>query len=158
MSTYSVPFFPCALLPCESLYFAILICLVATSVICTEPGHPAEYSPQGWLRPELVAFMTAALIIIFSTELSGFDCLQTLQPRAQTIQRRRRSVASLFAELGPGYVSRAYRMDESAFWTLHQKLGPSLRQNKVGPPTLKRHKNGAANGLIHSSVRLSIAL
>jgi hypothetical protein len=114
-------------MPCGSLYFAILlICLVATSVICT------DYSPQDWLRPELVAYMTAALIIIFSTELRGFDCLQTLQPRARTIQRRRRSVMSIFAELGPRYVSRAYRMDESAFWTLHRMLAPSL----VRPPLL----------------------
>jgi hypothetical protein len=57
-----------------------------------------------------------------------------VEARARTIQRRRRKVPSIFAELGPGYVSRAYRMDESAFWTLHQKLGPSLRQNRVGPP------------------------
>jgi hypothetical protein len=77
------------------------------------------------------------------------------------IPRKRRDVGSLFRELGPIYSRRAYRMDIESFWSLHRMLRPYLR-GRVRPPassnSKKKHRNGAANGIISSTIRLSIAL
>ena len=79
------------------------------------------------------------------------------EPRVSHYNRKRRPVREIFAELGPHYVRRAYRMDESSFWGLlwltKKYLGsPRQRSGK------KKHKDGAKNGLIKPSTRLSAAL
>ncbi len=40
------------------------------------------------------------------------------------IHRERRSISSMFLELGPMYTRRAYRMDGISFWALHKNLRP----------------------------------
>ena len=71
------------------------------------------------------------------------------------INRKRRPVYDIFRELGPGYVRRAYRMDAASFWELHQLLLPHLKKKKSRK---KKHRNGAPNGLISLSARLSAAI
>ena len=62
---------------------------------------------------------------------------------------------SIFAELGPYYTRRAYRMTAEDFWNLHRLLFPHLRTiNKPSKPW----KNGATNGLILTATRLSVAI
>jgi len=68
--------------------------------------------------------------------------------------RTRRFVNSIFYELGPYYVRRAYRMDAASFWELHRILKPCLESKKK--PTHKR--KGAKNGLISTEIRLSSAI
>ena len=67
--------------------------------------------------------------------------------------RERRTVRSIFDEYGPIYTRRAYRMDESAFWKLHDLLKAEL--NKA-----KRKAPGAdpSSGHLPSELRLSAAL
>ena len=75
------------------------------------------------------------------------------------IGRERRPVSSIFAELGSYYTRRAYRMCEKDFWHLLTLLQNDI-QMKAIPSTgsSKKHRNGAKNGLIHGSTRLSCAL
>ena len=70
--------------------------------------------------------------------------------------RTRKNVNDTFAELGPYYVRRAYRMHADSFWALHRLLKVGIVSAK--PFRTKTHKDGAKNGLIPSTVRLSAAL
>jgi len=108
----------------------------------------------------MLAYMTAALFIMFSKEPSPAHSQTAGEQRpGPTIFRKRRSVDSIFLELGPTYVKRAYRMDEAAFWLLHQMLAPSLKKICRGPGNPKKKtKINARNGIIPTSTRLSIAL
>ena len=139
-------------------FLFLLECLVITSVTCSLPGQSEDDS--GWLfSPEIVAYITAALIIMFSNSPGAFNDTPAFKPRARAINRQRRTVLSMFEELGPVFVRRAYRMDEAAFWILHQMLAPTLRkQGSAQGFAKKKHRNGARNGLIHSSLRLSMVL
>ena len=47
--------------------------------------------------------------------------------RRKPCKRRRKTVPEAFAELGPYYQRRAYRMDEPAFWNLYKILKPYMR-------------------------------
>jgi hypothetical protein len=73
--------------------------------------------------------------------------------------RTRKTMNDIFQKQGPLYVRRAYRMTVASFWSLHKLL-----KSEIGDPSqrragsMKQHKNGAQNGLISSSVRLSAAL
>lgn len=82
---------------------------------------------------------------------------ETVGPSHRT--RTRRPVNSIFQEQGPIYVRRAYRMHANSFWDLHE-----LTKDRIGNPervavgSTKTHRNGARNGLITSSIRLSAAI
>ena len=69
--------------------------------------------------------------------------------------RKRRPVGDIFDEQGPYYVRRAYRMDAAAFWELHLLLLPYLKKKKSA---VKKHRDGAKNGLITTTARLSAAI
>ena len=76
--------------------------------------------------------------------------------------RKRRFINSIFTELGPYYVVRAYRMDCPAFWKLLQMVNPyldaqSVFKNKKADDSTQRG-GGAKNGLISNATRLSCAL
>ena len=82
-----------------------------------------------------------------------------IQTRTSTPLRRRRSVGSLFRELGPYNTRRAYRMTEESFWELHRMIYPKMKYNIVPPSSsTKTFRNGARNGLIPSATRLSCAI
>jgi hypothetical protein len=80
------------------------------------------------------------------------------------IRRIRTNVSTIFAQLGPTSTRRAFRMHESQFMRLHQILFPYRQFNarRSSPrsihPNGKSQRKGAANGLIHSSTRLAVAL
>ena len=121
MSIIFIPSFSFSLLPCQYLFLAVVTCLVITSVTCTEPGQSEDVSPQGWLlSPEMLAYMTAALFIMFSNEPSPAHSQTRGEQRpAPTIFRKRRSVGSIFLELGPTYVKCAivWMKPPSGFFT-----------------------------------------
>ena len=73
--------------------------------------------------------------------------------------RLRRTVSSIFKELGPDYTRRAYRMTENDFWFLSSLLHKDIKAKSVpSHESSKKHRNGAKNGLILGSTRLSCAL
>ena len=93
------------------------------------------------------------LLIMFST-----DALTTVT-RSSTAKRKRRTVGSIFHELGPYYTRRAYRMDAKTFWKLHKTIHKQLHYNNFpSSSSKKKWRNGARNGLITSPVRLSCAI
>ena len=82
-----------------------------------------------------------------------------VQERNIHIARTRRPVNSLFRELGPHYTQRAYRMQEDDLWHLCNLLRPKIHHDIIPPPSSsKKHRNGAKNGIIPASSRLSSAL
>jgi hypothetical protein len=109
--------------------------------------QPAEYRSRGWMRPDIMAYMVASLIIVFRTEITGASQLAINQPPAPTIRRVCRSVNSIFNELGPVYTSRAYRMDAQAFWTLHRKLYPHMGY-RMCPLAFPRRKEGMVLAMV----------
>ena len=81
--------------------------------------------------------------------------------RGKPRRRVRKLVNDVFDELGPGYMRRAYRMDQQSFWKLFHTIKPyMLKSGSLEPKkgSTKKHKNGAVNGIIGKSVRLAAAL
>ena len=77
-------------------------------------------------------------------------------------KRKRKNVNAMMDELGPSYIKRGYRMDRETFWKLHRLIWPKMKY-KINAPDNKGvpgvpQTNGARNGLINSSLRLSAAL
>ena len=110
---------------------------------------------------QLGTIVSALLVVIFPKEI-GISSVSRRKvvkapPRIDARKRKRRLVHSIFEELGPYYVKRAYRMDEASFWKLHRMLA-SLMSPKKNANSKKKHKDGATNGLIVSSIRLSCAI
>ena len=79
------------------------------------------------------------------------------------VRRKRRCVGDIFQELSPRYTRHSYRMTSINFWTLFNIILPyypkreEMNDNKRVNKTRKR-KYIPPNGVIHSSLRLSIAL
>lgn len=73
-------------------------------------------------------------------------------------QRKRRYVNSIFFELGPYYVKRAYRMDQPTFWLLLKILDPYLKSQARYSNSTIQWGGGAKNGMISNATRLSCAL
>ena len=69
-------------------------------------------------------------------------------------------MSSIFYELGPYYVRRAYRMDSASFWKLHSLLKPYLKgdPSRLRSGSKKKHRNGAKNGLVSTATHLSAAI
>ena len=83
-------------------------------------------------------------------------------PRAAFIPRRRKPMKEIFRELGPALTRRAYRMTDESFWTLFKILEPFLKERCSSETndesSKKTHRNGAKNGLIPLTTRLSVAI
>jgi hypothetical protein len=107
-------------------------------------------------NPTVLGYLFVTLLLVMTPYFQ-----QGCRPGGHStfIRRDRRNVSSIFRELGPMYARRAYRMDNDSFWVLHRKLCPYLK-GRVRPAasSKKKHRNGATNGIIPSTVRLSIAL
>ena len=79
------------------------------------------------------------------------------------VRRERRCVSDIFQELGPRYIRRSYRMNSIHFGTLYNAILPyypkreEMNENKRVNKKRKR-KSIPPNGVIHTSLRLSIAL
>jgi hypothetical protein len=106
--------------------------------------------------PIVMGYLYTALLLVIAPYV--FNSQQTVGHSSPHIRRQRRDVSSMFHELGPIYSRRAYRMDTDSFWALHRLLRPHLK-GRVRPASLRsKKKRGAVNGVIPSTIRLSIAL
>ena len=100
--------------------------------------------------------------ILFATQpsLFGYAIAQT-NFRGPNRVRTRRYVSSIMDELGPYYTLRAYRMPSvDSFWKLHRLIHPYMRVGRrrtTGESSKKNEKNGAPNGIIPLTSRLSAA-
>ena len=107
----------------------------------------------------LVTMMIALLLYTtpdaFGTPYVDSCMPTTIKHNSPARRRKWKTVSSIFAELGPYYTRRAYRMTAEDFWNLHRLLFPYLRT--VNKPS-KPWKNGATNGLILTATRLSVAI
>jgi hypothetical protein len=111
-------------------------------------------------NPFVMAYHVYVALLLVVTP-STFFRIRKKGHSSPFIRRERRDVGSLFRELGPIYSRRAYRMDIESFWELHRLLRPYLR-GRVRPTASsnpkKKRRYGAANGIITTPIRLSIAL
>jgi len=129
-------------------------------------GHPAFPSGSDrncWccLNPRIIAYLLLGSGIIFPGNIiaGNHASVAALIDPLPAIRRVRRPVSSIFQELGESYTSRAYRMTALSFWTLHRLLYLHMGYDQY--PSLhskKMNRNGAKNGRIHSTHRLSIAI
>ena len=92
--------------------------------------------------------MKNKLLMMMIIYLYLFVFQKPIQTRRSTPFRRRRSVGSLFRELGPYNTRRAYRMTEESFWKLHRMIYPKMKYNIM--PSSSSTKT---NGLIPSATR-----
>lgn len=118
---------------------------------------PRVVAAGGLISTEAMGLViTSVIVCAMPTVLGGekrkFSGTRSARPARK---RTRRCLGSIFSELGPSYFRRAYRMEEASFWKLHGIPLPHMIVPRSGK---KKHKDGAANGIIHSSTRLSAAL
>ena len=110
-----------------------------------------------------MASLSAMVNIVFGAGNSIFYPEMELPiPRAPFIPRRRKPMTEIFRELGPSLTRRAYRMTEESFWSLYSILEPFLKERcsseTNSESSKKNHRNGAKNGLIPLTTRLSVAI
>lgn len=114
----------------------------------------------------LQTFMYMAIVVLlitqpdmFRSDLGSAPQWGGCTPGTRVIPRVCQHVSNIFAELGPSYLRQAYRMDKASFYKLHGMLRPGLGGRKFSVKSTKKyHKNGAPNGIIPSTSRLSMAL
>ena len=104
-----------------------------------------------------VRFMALAAGALFSSSMFPASRSKKRKRRVSAPHRKRtrRTIDSIFNEMGPYYVRRAYRMHQHQFWKLHQILKEDIATPKS---TKKKHRNGGKNGIISTDVRLSAAI
>ena len=74
------------------------------------------------------AILASTLVLATIPETITIPTAPVHPPTSTTyIQRKRRPVHTIFEELGPYYVRRAYRMNQEDFWRLHRLLLPYFR-------------------------------
>ena len=72
--------------------------------------------------------------------------------RGSTKKRMRRSMESIFSEIGRAQVRRMYRMEPDSFWDLCDLLEPYMKERN------KRKRGSDPNGPISTEVRIAAAL
>lgn len=142
-------------------YLIRLLWSLALVVNVTVNGNPGEDEPaaSSSRRGMMNAVGVAALEEDWLWNGSSSDDDQhgkrkkgeTRRPGFSARKRTRRTVRSLYDEMGPLYFRRAYRMDYDSFVELHRITRPLL-MNKG------KKRKGAPNGFIDSTIRLSCAL
>jgi DDE superfamily endonuclease len=137
-----------------SMILTFTIVAAAASIAMVAAG---ESEPEGLPMedPTRLIIMLVALLVSLFPEEFGFMSARPKRPSVYPIQRKRRMVSDIMRELGPGYTRRAYRMSTGSFFELHKLLHKHLN-----PPRSEKKKwrNGGPNGIITTTVRLSIAL
>ena len=93
------------------------------------------------------------LTSLFDIHDNYTDVLVHTRTDCPTIPRECRSMASIFAEYGPYYSHRAYRMDQASFYQLHNLLRPFLARDSKKPV-----RGSPPNGEINTELKLSVAL
>jgi hypothetical protein len=122
---------------------------------------PIIASPDG-LVVGTMPFTTFIVVLLsaLTVEATLNPFIKYKQPNrlaTTTRPRKRRTVMSVFEEIGPIGVKRAYRMSPESFWKLHKMIRPYMEHRKGNPKKRKRNRSGP-NGLIDSSVRLAVTL
>jgi hypothetical protein len=111
--------------------------------------------PLFHITPPFVAIIILTIIALVEPQLlEPPRKKRRLGKSTRATKRRRREVNEIMDEFGETYVRRSYRMTRETFWKLHDILWPLLRS----PPNRSNKKSGATNGIITTSVRLSIAI
>ena len=121
----------------------------------SEDERDEEYR-KNWRKAGLLCALVAVEQIRRNTPLQ--------RNKASVITRQRRTVTSIFYELG-GMSKRYFRMSESSFWQLHgivqAEIAVEVENTTVDAAHRKRQESPrktAPNGLISTSVRLAAAL
>jgi DDE superfamily endonuclease len=134
--------------------FFIMITLLCSNQVEATIGTSFVVSPV------MCVLLIVAMIIAVEPELLALGEPPKKKQRdfetAPAIRRTRRKISDIMSELGETYTRRAYRMKEQSFWKLHTLLLPIL--NSCSSTSQKTWENGATNGVISTSIRLSIAL
>lgn len=139
-----------------NFYYVLLAFLVFLSLVLANDAenflfdiHTLSLIPSA----VLLCLQNAAFVGGLSKPL---PLLTSSRKGSKTIKRKRRSVSSLFLELGPKLTRRAYRMHEDSFWKLEGILRKYIKRftRKEGGKKLKY----AVNGRIKTSARLAMAL
>ena len=103
--------------------------------------------------PYSLSLVSLVLMLSFNIIFSH-DIVQSY--KTYFIRRVRASVSSIMHELG-SKSHNYYRMSDSSFWKLHDKLKDEIckpKANVYRRSRKKRRKYFAPNGLIHSSLRI----
>jgi hypothetical protein len=99
--------------------------------------------------------LSTIILLIETPDVFGLQPVLEKRKQSPARKRKRQTVMSIFNEMGPIYVRHAYRMEADSFWKLHAILRPHLETEHS---ETKKHKDGTVNGLIPTSVQLSMAL
>lgn len=133
-----------------SIATLVVVILVATVVAAGGNEEPLMVEDTG----RMVLILISVLFSMFPEEF-GFKEQASSSPASPAIKRSRRLVSHIMKELGPTYTKRAYRMSEDSFFKLHRILWKYLNRPRSEK---KKSKNGSKNGIVTTTVRLSIAL
>ena len=127
-------------------------------------GLPSSESPSLLANRKLLALTVTSVLMVLDPVGFGLKKQEAVKKKRCEMKHRirnRRTVQSMFDKLGPTYTRRAYRMEARAFWKLHRVLKPFMiaatRRTKADSPKLSSY-NGAKNGLIDTTIRLSAAI
>jgi hypothetical protein len=142
-----------------------MLLLLLLMLLRPSSASPAGAEEEEWTSDNLMliyTFLVCILLAAFPEEF-GYDMdllvrLMKARVALPPIERERKTMNTVFQELGPSYTRRAYRMtEEDSFWSLHKLLYAYLRR----PAAYKRNRlvmKGATNGLITTPFRLSCAI
>ena len=112
-----------------------------------------EHEKKFFRNRSIIAILSVC--VLFESYIIGD---KVTSQRTKHIPRKRRPVSSIFEKLGPTYTRRAYRMSQDDFWYLC-----ALLRDHIGDATFpsqastKKHRNGARNGIIRCTTRVSAA-
>jgi len=131
------------------------LCLFLLSFVDAAVCAPTSTTEDVSNKARLLTMTAAILFATMPTEL-GFAGPRQHDIRGHKHRKRSRTpVPATFQELGPYCVRRAYRMTEADCWALLKLIEPLLRSKRS---LKKKQRNGARNGLIKPSSRLSAAM
>ena len=133
-------------------------------------GFPLPAS-RGFFRPRTIAMIYISALAFTRPVLFGGTPLLPSTSRTPSSTRKpatyrtRRSIWSIMEELGVYGTRRAYRMKRDSFFALFRVLVPHMKGSKgsrkksgTGPTRRERKYDGATNGIIPKTSRLSMAL
>ena len=136
------------------ILFTLLTDFLLLFLLAIAAGNDGDFASSS----QMVVISIILLLMIECPQLFGLTKSgPPKQPPSPHQVQTHRTVMSIFGEMGPHYIRQAYQMDESDFWKLHMMLRPYMEKQKPRSGK-KKHKDGAKNGLIPMSSRLSCTL
>ena len=141
--------YPMQYLPIFILVYTALVCFLIPVCVASEEEKYSQFTDDVILN----IFLWASAIMDAVSDIFLYS-----SPHRKQIRRKHWSVSNIFKELGPYYVRRSYRMSEVHFCNLRDLISPCIIKHKRTSNRRKCGRENAPNGIIHSSVRLSIAI